>query len=316
MSAMMVKLQVVPLLFALPVLVLAFGQPALQPRFPWQKLGSQPIIIATVCGSAAFTIPALTMIFGQALLHDWAIYQLVIAIYFVSAIVIYTRIYHHDWRTALIAISAVATGWSAAQYLHLLTNDIDNTGALANFIEHMMKFTNIDHNNSLSTGLSEIFLRAFRATVLRSFDLSSSAAFPLRALYFLSIPGLMILAWSRNYKRLSQCLLLLGTAFLMEVYCGLRGWTPRYYIFSTPWLIAGFGLLTSTALIELKNTNTSSMVQKVAGIGVLVTVAWISLQSFSLAISERRWQEPVNLCYQTQSYMHRLPGAFDRFCPK
>lgn len=314
MASMMTKVQIAPVLVALPILAIAFGQhqPAL--AFPWNRPGANWLAPTAVLAALAFGLPALTMIFGRAFIVSWAVYQTGIVVIVAASIFVYARLYQIDRRTAVITAAAVLTGLSTAQYLHLITNQIQNTEIVANFIEHMTAFVTVPDANAQSQGMFAALAGRLLATTLRPFQPGSAAGFPFHLAFWLALPGIAYLAWRRAYRSAVQGLLLLGLAYAIEVYCGLRTWHAPYYVLATPWLICGVAVVARAVIDELAPASPKLHFRKGTIAVALCAVAWIGGQSLNLAFAERRWQDPSNICGQKAGYLHQLPEAFSERC--
>ncbi len=314
MASMMVKVQIAPVLVALPILAVSFGQHQPPLAFPWNRANAEWMAPTVVLAALAFGLPALTMIFGRAFVVGWAIYQTGIVIVFAAAIFVYARLYRIDRQTTAMAAAAVLAGLSAAQYLHLITNQIHNTEIVANFIEHMTTFVTVPDAKAQSQGMFAALAGRLLSSMLRPFQPGSVAGFPFHLAFWLALPGLAYLGWCRAYRSAIQGLLLLGLAYAIEIYCGLRTWHAPYYVLATPWLICGVAVVARAVTEELASASPRPNLRKAVVIVALCAVAWIGGQSLNLGFAERRWQEPSNVCRQKAGYLHQLPEAFSERC--
>lgn len=314
MAAMMTKVQVVPVLLALPVLAIAFGHHHPKVSFPWHRAEGVWLVLVAALGAAAFGMPALTMIFARAFLHGWPIYQAAIVLGVIVAIGVYAQVYRIDGRTAVIAGASVLAGWSAAQYLHLITNEIQNSSVVASFIEHMRNFASVPGGDTAKSNLNGVLAKALLASSVEPFQPESVRVFPLRVAFWLALPAAAYLLYVRRYRAACQGALLVGLAYAVEVYCTLRSWNPQYYIFATPWLITGVVVM-AAAIGERLAPGWRTLRYRHLLVGALVAaIGWTAVHSTLLAFETRRWQDEKNICGQKTSYLHRLPNAFAKSC--
>jgi hypothetical protein len=315
MAAMMTKVQAVPLLLALPVLAIAFGQHHPVGAFPWQRPGDAWIAPTLACAAVTFGLPALTMVFGRAIQHGWPLYQIAIAVFVAASVALYARVHRLDPPTAAAGATAVLAGWSAAQYLHLITNVITNTDVVANFFGHMTQFTPVAGKVGDPDAVARGLLKVLWRSAAQPFQIESPNSFPLRCAFWLSFPAVAYLVRARAYRAACQGGLLVGLAYAMEVYCNLRSWSAAYYLFATPWLIAGATLLAAAVFRTMSPHPKRFGARHVIATLVVVALAWTVQQSARVSLRERNWQPPSNLCGQKAGYLHKLPKAFPVSCP-
>jgi hypothetical protein len=320
------KIQVVPLLLALPLLAAMFRQPP-----PAGPLTGDPGRISIeemlfIVMALALSVPAATMIAGQI---DFAGgsggYQAAIVGYVILSVWIYGWYFDIPWRRRLLALAAVLMGAALGQLVHLITNDPINTKVLANFIEHMARFTelsistNVDSPgtfaNSIATKLAESVQHTFDRNFLSS---AVGPAFSHQLLYWSVCLGIVASIASRRWIIALRCGLLLMIAFGMEVFCGLRGFPLRYYIFVGPWLWLALGLILADVFRRYPVPTVAGFIRSAwapqgAAVAILAIIFAVNIEK---SLGERMVfkQPPSNVCGQARAYLHRLPGYFDKYC--
>ena len=328
MAAMMTKVQVVAVVLALPVLALAFGRHHPRPAFAWNRPNASWSVALCIFGALAFALPALTMIFGRAAILGKPVYQTAIMVFVAAMVAAYARLYRIDGRTTVVAGSAVLAGWAAAQYLHLITNEILNTAAVATFIEHMTVFTASAGADQIKGGLTGNLKAVLGGSladtlwtgVARPFEPATALAYPFRAVFWLSLAALIYMLRKGDRRAFFQGGMLIGLAYAIEVYSGLRGWIANYYIYATPWLIAGASVLaapilaTSSAGHPAPQERPRNIAAGVVVVAMAMAIAWSAGRSVQLAFATRTWQDETNICRQRDAYLHRLPRAFSNRC--
>ncbi len=317
--AIAAKMQVVPLVLALPVLLFAFDRrPAAMPS-PAFSLGQKPLSWAFIFFAAAAALPALTMLWGSILFwQSRGGYQALIAGYFLALWLAYGIRHRLSWYERLLALAAVMLGFAMAHYSHLITGDMKNSLALGNFLEWMSQFTHTSKFEG-ATLIDQSFshlLNTIDHMIPRMFISLENGNAPLAALYGVAGVGAIGLLIAGQRRMAAQVGLLWLTAFGMEVFSAIKSWKLVYHIFVLPWLAIATAVLASEIARLTTDRGSRRRVPTMSIAFAMAIVAVFCLaENFRLGIAPRRIMKPHNICGNAYAYLHRIPHHFDRYCP-
>lgn len=312
MLAMMTKLQVIFSLLLLPIIIILFGRNAAQDirseKFPVLNSETAVYVIATVM----FLSPALLFLLVYLRSYEtwpgpydrWSgFYQVFVALYVVSASIVYWRYYGLSRRAWGYGLAAFLCGITAMIYLNFLHFLDFNFVALVNFVDWMKHYaaSSISHNadasfsdilrviansaaglfdqpsfrEALAASQPEEFARRnlLRGLIDRRFSWGALQQQPVLGLQWLVIIGLAYLFHRRQWLNGIQVAALLAVSLAQEVGFLLRHTSPDYQIYLEPWTIMAFTLL----IARILKTQPSRLLNRTA---LSVVIAGFVLASF------------------------------------
>jgi len=319
-AAMMTKLQVVPILLALPILAIVFMEKRDELGMPAWTAGRRLLAGLAIVGALAFSFPAAIMIIGQIYISGMSgLYQTVIAIYVVFAASIYGLLATGScWRT-VFGLLSILVGLAIAQYANLITDDVKNTFAMVNFIEHMSAFVDMKDLRTADKVIFESFVRIgsnISAILGAEFtDTRRFIVFPYQPLFWLVSVSLAVLILTQRLRPAFRVGAFFALALAMEAFCAVRGFSTKCFIFVEPWLLLA-GVLAAT---EFFGDNPPWLAEKprfAAGVRVAIVViaVLLAVNAGRAAIAEKTWQPPVTACEQARGYLKQLPAYFEKYC--
>ncbi len=284
MLAMMTKLQVIFSLLLLPVIIMLFGRNAAQDmrseKFPVLNSETAAYVIATVM----FLSPALLFLLVYLRSYEawpgpydrWSgFYQIFVALYVVSASVVYWRYYGLSRRAWGYGLAAFLCGMASMVYLNFLHFLDFNFVALVNFVDWMKHYaaTSISRNadasfldvlNIIVNAIDGLFDQpSFRETLQpeemarrghmrelidQRFSWDALQLQPVLGLQWLIVIGLVYLFYQRQWLSGIQVSTLLTVSLAQEMGFLIRSPSPNYQIYLEPWTIMAFTLLMTRIL--------------------------------------------------------------------
>lgn len=230
MLSLAAKMQSIFLLSAFPVLALAFSKSTAVRAGPTYDTITT---LLWVLIAGALAIPAGFMLaMGVHANGHWGGYQFAFIAYGLSAMIAYRRLCNVPpllwWR----GFAALVAGLAIGHLFHLLYHTFGVTFAIANFVEHMAKFSAVGQGE-MSGVLARLF-HAIPATLVRHL---TETPWPTRLIESLLI-FMLVLRWFQGDHRAAICAtLLFGIGLGFEIVCALRGFPPQYLVFTEGWTI-------------------------------------------------------------------------------
>jgi hypothetical protein len=323
MAAMMTKLQIIPVLLALVILVFVFAAP---PKAGASSLASNEqgwLPLAYGLGALAAAVPALTMILGQVYVlakrgemsDAGGFYQAAIIGYVAVAAVAHGLWQRHRWPDIVAGLGTVAVGIAGAQYLHLITADVVNTAKVANFLEALTVFSRpfterpgsaLATATAMAPGLVVTTLKTMYAEI-------QGDRLPAQILCWVTTAGVLVLVLMRQNRAAAQIATLIGLAVGVEAFSRFRLWGAHYYIFADPWILIAAGILAQAWCAQLIQRGGGRTVS-IAHASIIAAGVLILALNVRLALKERAWQDPANACHQARAYLHQLPAYVAKYC--
>jgi hypothetical protein len=325
--ATMSKLQIIPLMLALPVIMLVLRSGLDNVKEPAYLTYTWPRVLVVSLFALVISISPLVMAWSQIYpalpeRHDVGNhgYQLLIMGYIASIILIYCKFDRRTLPEIILAFCAVSSGFAIAFYVNFLHHQIANTANLVNFVEHMTVYATA--NTGVSFGRIESSLlfgellekvlsnigRVFNNNFLR-FSPTTSTLTPMVWMVAL---GIALSAYFKNWRTALIALALMLTGFGMEIFSGIRSFADHYRIFTEPMILLAAlvlfdKLLNSQKFIELRNQNVARFASMILiGAFGLFTVTGSLIYSFS----DKVWNTRIDGCNQTKGYMPKLTNHF------
>jgi len=311
------KVQVILLIGALPMLLLAFGGAQSTSVSFWRepRSGFAAVIAAAVAAMAAWAAwPLVATGFDRSLLDAaefhplllgrFGIYQAALLALIASCMIIYAVIWRVSAAETLASISAIVAGASVALLALNLAYNSSNVIAVFNPLEKMLTFADADTTAAASgSNLSGIFwllLDGIGSVLARySFVLHSSPR-PTVFLVWLIVPGI-VYAWRRGERQVAiQTLVLLLAAAGIDTLGVRRGLKSEYFIFTDPLIILA-GAILLDSLTELRFHKWASSVA-IALFGLQIVVGQAEPMKYAFM---RRGPEPI--CEWNRHYLPLLP---------
>ncbi len=326
--AIMAKLQIIPTILAMPIIILILCSGLDARREPAFLVYSWPPVIAIGLLAIAVSVPAHVMTWTQifpALPERHNVsnqgYQFLIMSYLVLIILVYVKFDRRTFLEMILIFSAVSVGFALAFYTTFIHHDTKNTAILVNFVEHMTNFATSTEgimfskteSSQLFGGLYDKLALLVGQVITRNLFTLNFTYSPTMPLAWLAFVGIAISSYYRNLRlALSSCALL-ATGFGMEVFSGIRSFAPHYRIYSEPLLLLSVILL----VVRLLNFGVVDKIHRHTSVrwGAFIFIGLIGAVvikgSLSFAFADKVWNEPSNGCYQT---MFAVPRIKEFFC--
>ena len=247
MLALMSKMQIIFTILVYPILAVLFGQTSQADDFLENGVDQTSLQLAIVLGLLALSVPSVIMISSTiarpvSLGSGGGLYQLALAVYLCVAIVIYKVLYRFSVKHVIYSLTGIVFGISLGQFLHLWHHAVENTYALANFLEHMTQFGNNEVRYKLGESgvvkgfpLFVQFLANFGDALERLYIDFQLQEFPLQPVYWFVTIGVILALLCSDFPLALQAGALLGVAILMETITRFRYWDSfKYGIFTEP----------------------------------------------------------------------------------
>ncbi len=310
--ALATKIQAIFPLLGLPILALFFGRRQDSAMGP-PPVDGKGIDLTFRLAALAMTIPAALMIVRAIQIgHSSGAYQAAIAGYIGLAIVTYGIGFSFPARRIINSAAASATGIALGLFFLLLRHDRNNTMVVVNLLDHMLQFAATPMaagQQGLGAFVAEIG-SSLAATLRPRLDVTSWLWSPFHLVEWIVLAGAGFALWRGRRSAALRSAALLGLALAIEVVFRLRGFPPRYRIYTDPWTATALGILIAAAL-EQSRWRAWRMTSSLAAAFGLIAVA--GLHSMLPANVVPR-DGPENACYQTVSFRPELARHFARYC--
>ena len=320
--AVATKVQAMLPALAIPLLALAFGQDMQTPGdHGLRRTGPRRWAPAAVIAAAAIPVAwSAAGLLGYGIAAGVAVYrplggglsgvyQWLVALWVVGAMLAYARIWRAPAADTLAAIAAVALGVGLGLLSLHVRYHPQNIIALANPIEHMFAFTAggnpalVNEPQVLSGALLATLAKGFgQALAMHSFVLSTSAR-PTLLLEWFAIGGAIVL-WRHGERRLPmQVGLLILAVWGLDAVFTLRGLQLAYFAYTDPLLILAAALV----LARFPQLQTQRWAQNIA-FGLLVLyVVWAHVEPVKAVLHRNTPQEA---CDWFPGHISRVKFAF------
>jgi hypothetical protein len=319
--AIITKVQALLPALAIPVIALAFGQTDRTDAHEAPDAARRWMVaVAAAALAIAVAYPAVGLVIqGLAAGTPYrpiggglsGIYQWIIALWIVGAMIAYAAVYRVRVPDAIAALAALACGIG----LGLLSLDIryqpQNVVAVAHPVEHMFAFaasgaSTLVHESQMLTGAFVLALAkgVVHALALHSFVFSTSAR-PTLLLEWFAIAGAVVL-WRRGERRLPlQVAVLIVTAWGLDAVFSLRSLQTPYFAYTDPLLILAAVLV----LAHLPDLQAQRWAQHAAIALLVVYVVWAHLEPLNAVL---RHNKPQEVCVWLPAYTTRIEFPFCR----
>ncbi len=312
------KVQVIPLIGVLPMLVLPFGgaQSASVSfwRYPRSGFSAAIIVIVAAIAAAWAAWPLVVTGFDRTLLDAaqlhplllgrFGIYQAAILALIGGCMIAFAAIWRVSPAETLASISAVVAGASVALLALNLEYNTSNVIAVFNPLEKMLTFADSDTtaaaNGSSLWRVLWLLLDGIGSALARySFVLHSSPR-PTVFLTWLIVPGI-VNVWRRGERQVAiQALVLMLAATGFDALGVRRGMKSEYFIFTDPLIILAGAIL----LESLTNLRFHKWAYPIGVVlfGLQITVGQAEPVKYAFM---RRGPEPI--CQWNRHYLPLLP---------
>ena len=312
------KVQVILLIGALPVLLLAFGDAQGASVSFWRnpRSGFPAAFAATVAAiAAAWAASPLaatgfdrTLLdaaqFHPLLLGRFGIYQAALLILIGSCMILYAQIWRVSAAETLASMSAIVAGASVALLALNIEYNTSNVIAVFNPLEKMLTFADADTTAAASgsspSGIFWLLLDGIGSVLARYTFVLHSSPRPTVFLTWLIVPG-VVYAWHRGKRQVAiRALGLLLAAVAIDTLGVRRGLKSEYFIFTDPLIILA-GAILLDSLTELRFHKWAPPVAIVL-FGLQIVVGQAEPVKYALM---RRGPEPI--CEWNRHYLPLLP---------
>jgi len=322
--AMLAKMQALPLLLALPLVALLVGRPT---PVAWadpiaRESTGRVLVVVTAC--LAISVIAMAMMMAQLTVLDQTprvvsarVFQAVMAIYLLLAMVLYSLSYRPHWKPFILGPCALAAGISIGLYFLFISHYPKLFQVVVDYVDHMAGYSSPismasqgghGSSNDLFLFVTHTVLDNLRNVLHRSFlvfgEERSNLITPLY--WTLGLGAVAVLVLGR-WRLAAQLFLFLAIALGMEAFCRLRSFAGWYYVYVEPWIIIGNVQLCSFVL-ERASIDSRKAVYRSVFVGV--SVFWLLAVPGSLlaAFEDRQYALQASYCGDNYSRAPKLPG--------
>ena len=319
--AIITKVQALLPALAIPMIALAFGQPAPADAHAGPDAARRwTVALVAAVVAIAVAYPAAGLL-AQGMVGVTAYrpiggglsgtYQWLIALWVAGAMAAYAVLYRVSLPDTIAALAALACGIG----LGLLSLDIryqpQNVIAVANPVEHMFASAALGdsplvHESQMLTGAFAAALAkgVLQALALHSFVFSTSAR-PTLLVEWFAIIGAIVL-WRRGERRLPlQVGLLIVTAWVLDAVFSLRSLQTPYFAYTDPLLVLAAVLV----LARLPELQTRRWAQHAAIALLMVYVVWAHLEPVKAVL---RHNTPQAACAWLPAFTTKMEFPFCR----
>jgi hypothetical protein len=316
------KVQVIFLICALPLIVIALGRPSDADGF-WRK-SPQAWLAAALCVAAAliavvYAAPLVTFGLSGAGFQTFGwkampmglsgLYQPMIVAWLLLAMLAFAAIWRVPVAEAIAAIAA-ALGGAALGLLSLkLRYHPNDVLVVMNPLEQLLDFAVTGEGRCLGllpSGLFCSLIDGVSGVIARRTFILHTSSRPEIFLEWLVIAG-AVLAWRRGEKKIAGIVaLMLLVVWGIDTLGTLRGLKMEYFIYTDPLVIIAAALLLST-LVDLQSHRW------VFPVGIVFFILQIGLSHVESVKFTLMQRQPLAFCKPHFHYTKRLNGY--SFCP-
>jgi len=263
-------------------------------------------LIAPLLFSVAAIIPMFVLLYFSVFHGTFgsvsSAYQGLILAYVIGSIFAYGYLRDIPYFGQLTGAVALALGLALGVYLLFIWHSHKNLDQLVHFVEHMMKFTNLQGAHSLNVAyitdkIGIVFERRFNGHLL-----------PIHALEFSAILLAAVLGYKGYWRKSLLVILFLGLSLSIEIAFGLRGFPERYFIYTEIWVIIAV-LVVGVEFYQAMTLRTRAL--------CLLCLAFVVGWNVNLGLraSVVPKQQETYVCYQARAYMvPELSIRFRHYC--
>lgn len=228
--ALAAKMQAIFLVAAFPTLALILSEPR-QLESDNDRRRLQPETVLWLLTAGALAIPAAVMITASIVaLGHRGLYQCALVVYGLTATILYGRMTGMPRDVWWRGLAALVSGLALGQLFHLLYHTPATTMALANFVEHMSRFSGIgpEGQGKMASVLVDAVPKAVRRHLV-------GTIWPVRLIEAVVVAALALRLRHGEIRLAVRGAVLFGLGLFFELLCSLRGFMPHYLIFTEAW---------------------------------------------------------------------------------
>ena len=317
--ATMSKLQIIPMVLALPALIIILRGGFEIAREPAEQVYKWPQIILGALAVGTILVPVLVMIFTQiypALPERSNVgnagYQWVIVCYLLITIFLFAKIDRRTNQELALAFCAIGLGFATGFYTNLINHQVQNIANLVNFVEHMTVYASATSGVMLANVESGILFSEIVAKLLAvvsrtftnhflTFNLMQATVMPF---FWIAAIGALMSAHFKQWRLFLTVIALLLIGLGMQIFSGLRYFAEHYRLFTEPMALLAVVLLVNEAIRDqnIKELLLRNIGFKIASATAVLVLAYVVIGSVSYAFADKNWNEPSNGCYQLEGY--------------